>query len=205
MMDKCVIKRLLMLFLGTLSTVSAFSQISVGVKNNRYVYGEYLLKNHYEAGIEVSVFSEKLGFQYARGRVGYTNSFGNFSADGKAYYGSAFNRSFYDAGASAHAKFTVKERVFVGATLNPHYDSGYGYTTCYEAGLGVNITPEIDIFANYTTIPEYRMSEKRIHLGLDFKVDNLRVSPILSAGTSASDGGKNVRVLVNFNYKFTSK
>lgn len=198
-------RRFVLFVIGVMCSVSAYSRIGVGVRNNRYVYGEYLHKDHYEAGIEVSVFSEKLGFQYVRGRVGYVSDFGNFSVDGKAYYGQSFNRSFYDAGASAHAVFTAADRVFVGASLNPHYDSGYGYATCYEAGLGVNITPEIDVFADYTTIPEYRMSEKRIHMGLDFKVDNLRVSPVLSVGTSASDGGKNVRVLVNFNYRFVSK
>ena len=87
--------------------------------------------------------------------------------------------------------------------MNPHYDSGYGYKTCYNAGLGVVITSDINIFGRYTTIPEYRMSEKRAHIGLDFHVKNLNVIPVLSIGTTATESGsKNLRVLMSFNYRF---
>lgn len=197
-----ILKTLFFLTLLT-TTVSAFSQVNIGLHNTRYAFLGYKFKDHYSAAVHVSVFSEKLGFQYAMGSFSYNNTIRHLSYEGKAYFGSAFNRSYYNGGAAANLSYDIITRLSVRATLNPHYDSGYGYKTCYKAGIGVMITPDIDIFGNYTTIPEYRMSEKRIHVGADFHVKNLNVTPVLSIGTTAAgSGSKNIRVLMSFAYSF---
>ena len=197
-----IIKTAILILFFSIAT-NAFAQFGIGIRNSRYAYVDYRFKNHWDAAVDISVFSEKLGFQYAKGSLGYHNSFKNLSYEGNCYYGSAFNRSYYNGGAALCLDYTVIRRLVVSATMNPHYDSGYGYKTCYNAGLGVVITPDINIFGRYTTIPEYRMSEKRAHIGLDFHVKNLNVIPVLSIGTTATESGsKSLRVLMSFNYRF---
>lgn len=178
------------------------AQVSVGIENSRLVFGEYTFKDHFSAKVNVSVYSEKLGFQYARATLGYHNSLEKIAFSGQLHFGSAFNRSYYNTGLGLNVNTILAKRLILDGTINPWYDSGYGYKTCFQAIAGCKITNEINIKAGYTTIPEYRMSEKRIIAGLDFHVKKLCVYPRLSIGTKSYDGGKNVRVLVDFAYMF---
>lgn len=181
---------------------SRISQFSVGIENNRLIYGEYTYKNHLTGRLHVSVYSEKLGFQYVRATLGYKTSIKMIGISGNLFYGSAFNGSYYNIGARINADATFFKKLLVDATLAPWYDSGFKYTTCWEAKIGCKITRHIDIKAGYTTIPEYRMSEKRILAGFDFHTPNLHVRPYLSIGTQSTDGGKNIRVILGFGYNF---
>ena len=54
------------------------------------------------------------------------------------------------------------------------------------------------LIGQYTTVPEYRMSEKRIRAGFIFKDNNLSVSPIMSI--PAKKDFKSMRVLVSMDY-----
>ena len=193
----------------TFCSVAAAQQIQgkvhsaeVGIENTRLVYGQYTFKNHYFAKLNVSVYSEKLGFQYTRGTLGYTTNVAWLNLSGGYFLGTAFNGSYYNTGLALEADARILKRLLVDAKFIPWYDSGYGYNTCYEAKIGCRIIDNIDVNVGYTTIPEYRMSENRILAGFDFRVSNLYVSPYLSIGTKAIDGGKNVRVVFGFGYKF---
>ena len=178
------------------------SKFSVGIENNRLVFGEYTYKKHFTARLNVSVYSEKLGYQYVRAALGYKTSFKMLAVSGKLFYGSAFNGSYYNLGARIDANATFFKRLLVDATLTPWYDSGFKYKTCWEAKIGCKITRHINIKAGYTTIPEYRMSEDRIIAGFDFHTQHIYVLPYISIGAKSSDGGKNIRVLMGFGYNF---
>ncbi|MDE6269558.1 MAG: hypothetical protein K2M12_01720, partial [Muribaculaceae bacterium] len=159
-------------------------------------------KDHYTAKLNVSVYSEKFGFQYARGTVGYRTKVSAVTLCGEYFFGSAFNGFYYNTGAVLSADASLGGWFLADACVAPWYDSGYGYTTCFEARIGARITEEIAVKVGYTTIPEFRMSENRILAGVDFRVSRLSVSPCLSIGTKAADGGKNIRILFDFAYRF---
>lgn len=55
------------------------------------------------------------------------------------------------------------------------------------SGVGVGIKKNIDVHAGYTTIPEYRMSEKRLHAGFDFHVGSLSEAPAASIAVSDAE------------------
>lgn len=178
------------------------NQFGVGIENTRLVYGKYIYNNHLTAKLDISVYSERFSLQYARGTVGYQTKIKMFDLSGEAFFGSAFNGNYVNTGAVISASATFVKRLLVDAKLAPWYDSGFGYTTCFQARIGCKITKNIDIRVGYSTIPEYRMSEKRIIGGFDFKVSHLYVSPYLSVGTNSNYGGKNIRVLFGFGYMF---
>lgn len=183
-------------------SILSVSKFAVGIENNRLFWGEYIYKDHFTARLNVSAYSEKLGYQYVRGTIGYRTGLKMFNLQGSLFYGSALNRSYYNLGATIAVGTCLVDRLLLDAKLAPWYDSGYNYKTCWEAKVGCKLTKHIDIKAGYTTLPEYRMSENRILAGFDFHTRYLYVTPYLSIGTKSKDGGKNIRVLIGFGYTF---
>ena len=193
----CTVVSMLMLCL-----INVPAQISVGMRDNRHVYGSYLLKGHYRFCVEQSLYAEKIGYQTLRGYIGYSDNLLDIDYSGDVYAGSAYNGDYYNIGALLGARYKAAGRIIINARINPHYDSALGYKTCWEAGAGVVITDNINVIASYTTIPEYRMSEKRVRAGFEFSVKQLSVSPCLSVATSGAGKSKTLRALMSFSYKF---
>lgn len=183
-------------------SISASAQWGVGIRNNRFVYGDFTFSKHYELKLEESVFSEGIGYQYLRGYAAYKGGIKNVAYKISGYYGSTYNRSYYSTGALMELRCRLGKYFLFDGKLNPHYDSGYGYKTCFYAGAGVAVSRTIGITAGYNTIPEYRMMEKRVHAGLDFHVKQLSVRPTLSLPVEKDNFEKNIRVLMNFDYTF---
>ena len=98
-------KRILFILTVAMISLQAYAQISVGLKNNRFVNVGYLYKDHFLARLEQSVFSESFGLQYMRGYAGYQTLAGDFSINGEAYFGATFNRLYYSTGAIAAVRF----------------------------------------------------------------------------------------------------
>ena len=189
----------LFLFIGIFTSKAQFS---VGIENTRLVYGQFTLKKHYFTKINVSVYSENISSQYARLSLGYLNEFKMFKFNGQFQYGSTFNGSYYTLGAHLEVDALFVKRLLLNGILKPWYDSGFGYKTCFQITAGSVITNNINIFAGYTTIPEYRMSESRVLAGLDFHVNKLQVIPAISFGTNKTNGGRRPHINFAFNYQF---
>lgn len=194
--------RLLPLLFAALFPVLAYCQFGVGMRDNRYVYADYTFCRHFNVKVEQSVYAEKIGFQYLRAYAGYRNSVAGIDYGVQGYFGAAYNGSYHSGGAMAKARYKVLERIIIDASLNPHYDSEYGYNTCYSIGAGVVITKNIDIVGEYSTIPQYRMPEKRLNGGFDFHVRSLSVMPRLSIDVAGTSRFKTLRALMGFRYQF---
>lgn len=198
-------KTLITLMLAVIATMTAGAQWGIGLRDNRYVYADYTLRNHYTFTLEESIFSEKIQFQYLRGYVGYKNAWRDLQYQAQAYFGSTYNGSWSSGGIMLQGRYKLWDRLIILGKLNPHYDSYYHYTTAYLGGLGVSITRQLDILAAFANLPEYRISERRVRLGLDFHVENLTVRPFVSVATQGAYKAKNLRVTVDFNYTFPTK
>lgn len=195
-------QRFLFAAVFALCSLAAFAQFGVGVCDNRFIYGDFTFLKHWEVSLEQSVFSEKPAYQYLRAYAGYKGEWKNIAYKGQAYFGAAYNGSYNSYGAKIGVNYRVVPRFYVKAILNPHHDSGYGYETCFLAGCGVVLTDNIDVIAAYTTIPEYRMSEKRLRGGFDFHVGKLSVIPEASIAVSGSSRAKTLRTVIGFRYDF---
>ena len=176
--------------------------ISIGMRDNRFVYGAFTYKNHYVAAIEESLFSEKMGYQYLRGYAGYKGESKILKYSAVGYFGSTYNQNYWSSGLKANLNCLIKNLLILDGTLNPHYDSGDGYSTCWYAGGGFRITRHIDILAGYGNIPEYRLPEHRLKIGFNFHVGALSVCPKLSLMVRSGHREKSIRTLVDFNYNF---
>lgn len=199
-------RRLFVILLVSIG-ISLYStaQISVGIRDNRFVNVAFLYKKHYSVKLEQSIFAESIGLQYMRGYLGYQFNPGLFDIKGNLYFGSSFNRMYFSTGMSADIRFRLHKIFFINGCINPHYDSGYGYRTCYYGGIGFRISKNIDLLAAYSNIPEYRVPEERLNLGFDFHVKNLKVIPRLSLNVGSNSGTKTIRPLINFEYTFNNR
>lgn len=177
---------------------SLMAQIYLGLRDNRYASIGYIFSSKYDVNIEQSMYPEDLGFQYVR-----LNANANFSAVNlmlcyKLYYGLLYNYDYYDVGGDFRVGYNFIKRFDAYVDVNPHYDSGYSYKTNYGFGLKAKVYKGAGVVAGYSTIPEYRQSEKRIRVGLVFEENTLSVSPVVSL--PAKRDIMTTRVLVSINY-----
>ena len=198
-------RRILTTLIIVITSLHALAQMSVGIRNNRFLNVGFIYKDHYSVKLEQSVFSESLGLQYMRGYAAYQTAVKDFILKGSAYFGATFNRLYYSTGFSADVRYRPHRLIIVDGRLNPHYDSGEGYTTCYYGGIGCGLSTTIDFLLGFTNIPEYRMPEKRLNIGFDFHVRNLKVVPKLTLNLSSNSGPKSLRPIIDFEYTFPKK
>lgn len=112
-----------------------------------------------------------------------------------------WNRNYQLLSAEVAVMYDYR-RLGLEGGINPRYDSGLDYETCWKAGAKVRITDPIAVRMSYYNIPLYRMSEQRLAGGFEFKVLNLKVAPELSVSMEKDTRLKNMRVLMSMNYDF---
>ena len=172
----------------------------IGFRDNRYVYGGYQFKFGVYVAVEHSIYSEHFGYQKGRLYVGYEHEWKYADLNAKIYGSTLWNGNYQDAGLLLQVLAKPFKVWTIDATLNPHYDTGIGDYINYSVGTGIKVNKEITLLAHYTTIPEYRESEKRVRVGISFKVDNLEVQPEFSVPVEGK--AKNIRVLFSMRYSF---
>ncbi len=196
-MKKCV----LFVVLSFVMSLTSLAQFGVGLRDTRYVNVNYTFKNRMGIELEHSVFSEKFKYQHVRLSGFYSLPVKNFEFQVKPYFGTLYCGDYYDLGAFVNARYRVLKPLVLCGTFNPHYDSGFEYKTCFMLGAECNVYKDLSVVAQYTTIPEYRQSEKRIRGGLKFDVEHLWVQPMISIPVE-SGKTKSVRVSVSMGYQF---
>lgn len=199
---KDLAKKIILIVVAVVSAHSASAQISAGITDSRYVYGCYAIRKDFKIKIDHSLYSEKIGFQRIGLGVVYESPIAwGFGWRGSLSGATTWNRNYQLVSAEMELNYKYR-RLGVEAVVNPRYDSGLHYDTCWKTGLSLSINEPISVKAAYTTIPLYRMSEKRCSGGFEFKVQNLKVSPELSVSMEKGTRFKNIRVLMSMNYDF---
>ncbi len=195
-------KKVLVLLVAIMCCLTTKAQISAGVGDSRYVYGSYTLSNGLSFNLEHSLYSEKFGFQRVAIGVGYGSALPyGFSWKADVNGGTTWNRNYQVVYGDLAIGYLFR-RLGLESIVQPHYDSGLGYTTCWQAGASVRIIEPVSVCLAYTTIPEYRMSENRLRGGFEFSVDKLSVKPEISISMDKETRLKNMRVLMSMNYRF---
>lgn len=202
-MKNSVIKILFLACLFSCINNNIYSQLNVGLRDVRYAYIGYEFKNDWETKLEHSIYSEKFGFQKIRAYMAYHHTWGNFTLKANAYGSTLWNADYQDFGTNISAGYKLLKPWNIEAVVNPHYDTDYKYKTYFTVSTDVQIIKNLGIIAQYTTIPEYRLSEKRVRAGLIFSYGGLSVTPMLSIPVDGTV--KSLRVLCGFEYKFKFK
>lgn len=70
---------------------------------------------------------------------------------------------------------------------------------CFSTGSKIHVISPLYFTLNYSTVPEYRMPERRLRVGLKLKSEKMWVRPELSLPLSGQI--KNFRSLVSFGYR----
>lgn len=192
---------LLLLLMGC---ILVRAQFYIGLRDSKYAVAGYQWDSGWQVQLDQSIFETNLRSQYIRGGGGfqfYHNRYFDFMAS--AFAGTTYCNNFYDFGARIDGSYLPLKWLELDAGINPRYDSDYGYETTYLVGLKFHINDEIALLSQYSTIPEYRISEKRARLGLEFKVKNLAVAPMISVPVKGNT--LNLRILVGLKYEFITQ
>ncbi|MDD6482267.1 MAG: hypothetical protein PUF65_08415 [Lachnospiraceae bacterium] len=191
------------LIVAIFSICSSKAQYYIGFRDSKYAILGYTIDNKWQLQFDHSVFSEHFKYQYIRISGGYNYTKGQIGLSANVYGGITYCNSFYDMGAKIYGYYLPLKWFGINAVINPHYDEGYDYKTCYMIGTLFRVTNEFSVLAQFNTIPEYRQSEDRVKIGLSIKVKNLHVSPMISVPTNGNT--KTVRVLFGFKYEIPYK
>jgi len=183
-----------------LSATYLSAQVALGLRDNQYVSAGYTYHKSWNIKLEHSVFSQKLSTQYVRLMLGYKHCWNNIGIEATPYYGTVYNRDFYNTGVMLNGYWQMLRNWRMECTVNPHYDSGFDYETCFRVGSALHLYKAVSAVLQYSTIPEYRMKEKKIKAGLRFNADKLYVCPMLSI--PVDETGKHVRLQCGFEYEF---
>lgn len=178
------------------------AQVSIGLRDSRYANISYACARGFSATFEQSIFAEKLPCQYFRIYAGYRTELGRVECTLRPFYGMTYNNIYRNLGAMVDARLPIAGPFALYGTLNPLYDSTFGYTTCFRAGALVRVTDDIAVKGDFNTVPEYRESEKQLRAGLEFNVGNLSFSPMISMPVEGNGKYKSLRVLAGFTYTF---
>lgn len=174
--------------------------MDISLRDTRFFGVGYTLKNHWLFKVEQSINSADQYGQSIRFYVGFKNCFKDLAVATIPYAGTAWDGNYKNVGAKLMASYNMLQHAIVEAEYNPHWDSMYGFNHCYKVGLEIPVTSEFSLVTRYQTIPEYRLSVKRLRAGMKFRVRNLTVNPEISV--SPNKKLKPIRVMVDFTYTF---
>lgn len=188
-------------FLITTCNIQAFGQraLLLGVRDNEYARIGYQDKKNWYILAEHSVFVTKLKNQVINGYVGYKGTLKELQYNGCVYGGVHYRGLYKMMGGMIEMKYPILSWCNVYGGIRPHYDTSYGYDTAFKAGLSFALHKAISLRGEFTSYPEYRLCEKRIKAGFDFKVMNLKVSPELSI--PIENNIETIRLLMSFKYE----
>ncbi len=176
----------------------------IGVRNSRYLFAHYRFGEHFSAGLRHSLFSQAMRYQQVGIEIGYSAARdGGRRAYGLALFADTeWDGGYRIAGADLSFDWRIVRGLKLGCVVEPRYDTGYDFKLCYRAGLGYVFNNIVTAGVAYTTIPDIRKSEKRLHAGCRLSSGNLSVQPVVSIPLGNPDTIQKTRLLLSFSYSF---
>lgn len=175
----------------------------IGVRDSRYLFAECRLGEHFSTRVRHSLFSQAMQYQQVGISAGYSGAFCAGCCYGFRLFGDMeWNGDYRIAGSDISLDWRIIRGFKIGCTVEPRYDTGYGFKLCYRAGLGYVFNNILTTQIAYTTIPDIRKSEKRLHAGCRLASGRLAVEPVVSIPVDSHDTIQRTRLLISFCYSF---
>lgn len=183
----------------------AAQTIDAGISKSRYIYAAFTFANKIGLSISQSVSSENFKHQQIEAGIRYSGIINKLEYKAGVFAASAWNSSYQRYYAKLSLDYLPLNFMKVTGQIAPLYDTGYKYNTCFSAGLAFKPAKPLWINLKYTTIPDYRKSEKRIHAGINLHSGPLEVSGTVSIPATGDQKFKTWRLLLGFNYTIELK
>lgn len=174
----------------------------VGVENSKYAIAGFRPGENVGVALMHSLWIQDAS-QYVRLVPFYRFRINdNVSGRYSVFYGTTYERSYYDYGADLFLRALFFNRLIeLDGRFRPQYDSDLKFNYGYEFVGKISGWKEIAVFGGVKNIPEYRKPEDRFLAGMSFSVKNLSVSPEISIPTNLKT--QYTRIHVNFLYELS--
>ena len=181
----------------------------ISMRDSRFIQFQHTFMHHWPVMLEHSIYSEKISLQHFRIHAGYQHQIleDRLTMEFLGYFGSTHKGSYQDYGAFVRMayRFDADDNYSLQGILNPHYDTGLDYKTCFAFSTYVGFCKVAAFYLEYTTIPEFRQSEERVRTGARIRINSpqygtLAVTPMLSI--PLQQRYEKIRLHVNFTYQF---
>ena len=189
----------IILLLAALTAAAGVPSMTLAVENSHHASVGVNIGAAWSVALRQSVYSEAFRYQNISLAARWRHAAGPVEIAVEPYGGIAWNGAYGIAGGRVAAALRLAP-VRLHAAVNPHYDTGLGYNTCWSAGASVRVGAIAEPFAAYTTEPVYRAWDRFVAVGSRFAVGPLSVSPALAI--PLGDRNHNVRVWVSMAYTF---
>ncbi len=176
------------------------AQVAIGLRDSKFAYIQYRINNIY-IKTEHSLYSDKIKRQYIREYIGLNlNLSEKLNIKSSIYGGVMYNKYYADYGVFIRPYYTINTSLKIYAFYNLNYDTYIKRDNRFLGGFDINITKDIAFSFDYSSIPENRMNEKRLHGSILFHINNLYVKP--SVSIPLDDKLHYIRFLTSFEYTF---
>lgn len=194
---------IILLTISTLSFAKEPNNLLIGIRNTNFAFIGYENKHHWNVRFENSLFAKQFAWQYARIYGGYSKNLEKIGIDAvvEPYIGTNYSGQFFDIGIRAGISKNLGKRLELTAEIIPLYDSGKGYSTCYNSSASYNILDEIALKLKYTNFPEYRNPEQRIGIGLAFNSGNLQINPEITIPVEGDIRTSRINIFFQYNLR----
>lgn len=175
----------------------------LGVRNSRYVMAGYELPaGHCGLELEHGLQAVNIKRQQVRASLFWHDAWlgGRMAARASAFCSTTWSGTYSMTGVHLSAAYSPLWRVTAELSVNPYYDTEYRWITAWSAGLRGALTRQAALFCTYTTVPDYRLSERRIHAGAAITVGNLSAEAAVSVPLSHTPA-QSLRLLCSFRYR----
>lgn len=175
-------------------------RLDIGIEKSKYLYGEFTFNSGLSLKLSESLFSENIKHQQIELTGAYCNRISKvfFSAGLKA--GTSWSGSFQRYAGLFKASYLPIKNFAITGLVMPLYDTGYGYSTDWGVVAGYRVVKPLWINLDLTTIPDYRKSELRSHIGAILSVGALSASAAVSLPLRGDQKLKTWRILMGINY-----
>lgn len=192
----------LMFFLAFVAGNALASVAFVGMENSKYAIVGFRPGKSAGVALMHSLWVQDAS-QYVRLSPFYSFRINdNVSGQYSVFYGTTYERSYYDYGADLYLSALFFNRLIeLDGRFRPQYDSDLKFNYGYEFVGKISGWKEIAVFGGIKNIPEYRKPEDRFLAGMSFSVKNLSVSPEISIPTNLKT--QYTRIHVNFLYELS--
>ncbi len=181
--------------------------LSIGLEKNNSLWVDYGFEKGIHLNVKHTAIADKLPRQSWRIGASYNFTPKYIQLNLNPFITSDWYASFVNVGCSFKLSNLLKDDKFkIGAEYMPYYDNDLTFQNGWSIAAQVHVYKALSLLSEFGRKPDYRIAYKRFYIGLEAKISDLSVKPLLEI--PIYDSGvrfDHSKIVVSCFYTFHSK